>query len=116
MDESKKGPTPRSFVVGKLRPIITLYEEYGEGPDIADVLRRDFSRPPDCILIVGTRLKAYGARHLLAQICRNAKKNMSCSIIYVNKEQPSLGATVDSCIDYRIQGDCQEFAPMMKSN
>ncbi|KAF2182650.1 DHS-like NAD/FAD-binding domain-containing protein, partial [Zopfia rhizophila CBS 207.26] len=106
-------PPPRTFVVGKLRPNITLYEEYDKGPDIAGVLRRDLSKgkPPDCILIVGTRLKAHGARLLLGRICRTAKKrNKACGIIYVNKEQPSLGATMDSRIDFRVKGDCQDFA------
>ncbi len=108
-----------SCVVGKLRPNITLYEEFDEGPDVAKVLRRDFSkrRSPDCVLIVGTRLKTAGARRLLGQICRRAKMgNSACDVIYIDKEQQSLGRTVDSCINVRVKGDCQDFASFMEEN
>jgi NAD-dependent histone deacetylase SIR2 len=100
-------------LIGKIRPNITLYGESEEGLDIVPILRQDFSakRSPDCILVAGTRLKTPGARRLLGQICRNAKAyNRACLIVYINKEQRSLGTSMDSWIDYRVEGDCQLFA------
>ena len=112
----RRGRPPKrssTCVVGKIRPNIVLYDECEEGYEVEPILEQDLSMaaPPDCILIVGTRLRTPGAKRLLSQICRKAKQlNGDCHIIYMNKERRPLGKLLDALIDYRVEGDCQTFA------
>ena len=112
--------TLRSRGIGVLRPNVTLYRDYGlDGLDISKVMEKDLLRrsPPDCVLIAGTRLRGDEAAKLTRNLCRAAKSwGEEGLVVYVNKEQPSFGPALDSLFDFRVCGDCDTFASLIRGN
>lgn len=106
--------------IGVLRPKITLRRDHSlDWLDISKVMEKDLLKrsPPDCVLIVGTRLKVDQFAKLTKNICRAAKSwGERGLVIYVNKEQPSFGSVLDSLIDFRVQGDCDAFVSLIRGD
>ena len=100
------------------RPDINLYQGYDRGhPTISVVIEKDLrkTRIPDCVIIAGTTLQGQGAKNLATKFCRAVKAGgKKCLIIYVNKEKLSLGSSLDGLIDYRVEGDCDMFASLIR--
>lgn len=104
-----------SRIVGALRPKVTLYEDEHQSIDASyeRAITKDFRKAPDCVIIVGTRLQIPKARRL-AEILAAKSKDKDGLVIYINKEQASLGPKMDSLIDFRFDGDCDDFASLMQ--
>jgi len=74
---------------------------------------------PDCVLIVGTELKAEGFKILVRNVCRTVKSKENAAqgvVIYVNNDQPSFGKAFNSLIDYRVYGCCDKFASLIQAD
>lgn len=98
---SGKRPVP----VGVLRPDIVLY---GEHRDTTETIRK-IEKDRGCVLllVMGTSLRVHGVRNLVISLGKKARANNGTGI-YVGREAPPR--TLESCFDYWVQGDCDDFS------
>jgi NAD-dependent SIR2 family protein deacetylase len=101
--------------VGFLRPNVLLYGE--ENPDeaqIVDTFNKDLHHPIDAVIIVGTRLYIRSLRQYVEDIYEAAKSDdREITVVWVNKERPTLGQRFQSLLTHEFIGDCDDFASIL---
>jgi NAD-dependent SIR2 family protein deacetylase len=96
---------------GFLRPSIILYgESHPKGEDIYELQIIDEKRA-DCLLVVGTSLKTFGAVDLIKKLSANLQRNKRGQVYYMDLENPPLG--LFNVFDHIVRADCQTFASHM---
>ncbi|CCF56912.1 hypothetical protein KAFR_0B06160 [Kazachstania africana CBS 2517] len=105
----------RSKGVGKIRPMITLYNEpYHENSDtLAKIINHDLKyNKIDCLLIVGTTLSIQSVKTLAVNFTKLIKsKGRKGYVIFISNEMPSdnLLKLFKDGIDLIVLGDCQKL-------
>ncbi len=109
LDREKRGK--RRSGIGRLRPNMVLYrEEHPRGETIGATAEQDIREGLDAILVVGTALKAPGAKKLVRELCRAVKARDGLTI-WVSNALPPAALRISS--DLVIRGDCGEVALLL---
>jgi NAD-dependent SIR2 family protein deacetylase len=109
-DSERMANGKRSHGMGFLRPKVLLYgEDCPDEEKIIQEFKSDIRGPVDVVLIVGTRLQIPSLKDFVLRLCRQVRRRKGITV-WINKENPKLGLSIESLLDFQFIGDCDEFA------
>ncbi|OCK74313.1 DHS-like NAD/FAD-binding domain-containing protein [Lepidopterella palustris CBS 459.81] len=115
-DKARVEKGKRSHGVGVLLPKVLLYGAVPDESVIGDMAEGDLLQMVDAVIIAGTRLQIRPVKCLAEELCRAVKRAEGGGLsVWVNKEGPKLGPKLDSLLDYKFLGDCDEFASLVSA-
>lgn len=97
--------------IGRLRPNIVLYGEENLAEEtIGARVEEDLGLDLKAVLVIGTALKAPGAKRLALDLCR-APKAQGGMAVWINKKESPSGLNLP--LDYYFPGDCADFVSLL---
>jgi len=102
----------RPHGAGFLRPRVLLYgEDCPDELEITNAFKNVLRKQVDAVIIVGTRLEIRSLKEFAENLLKSVQSRSSAgTTVWVSTEEPKLGDEFDSCIKYKVIGDCDTFA------